>query len=297
MKKKNLINYLRLPNLGLMLTVLFGVQFSLLPYLNLNSILNHLQFSLLAFSMLCLASYGNLQNDYVDVAIDAINQPKKSKFYATFGRKNLLRAYIFLGCLGVLISSLVCIKLSLHFHIFIFVTILGLLHVYNYFLKLSFLLGNICISLLIAYVVLLPFMFVDTANIELNYILWDIPLTYFIASFLFNFLREIVKDIIDRKGDYILGGKTLVLQIGISRCANVLLYFSFACIMVLVLAYYLYFPKNWLSFLGLLIHIIPSFFVGLELQKKEEKIKWHKISNLLKITLLLGSFSLYGFLT
>lgn len=289
------LKYLRLPNLGLMLLVFFGAQYGLLAYLGLESLLQLEDFLILCGAILCLASFGNLHNDYVYLEIDLINKPSKAIFYQDFGVRRMKQYYLFFGSLGVFLSFTLCFKLQLFWHTFLFTGIFVALWGYNKNLKLSFITGNALISLLVALVVLLPLFFIDVENSNFKVNLLAIPFTYFLGSFLFNFLQEIIKDIEDRKGDHAFGGNTMVLQLGRSRSAKLMFYLNFFCVLLVILSYHLYFPKLWSTLLGLVIILLPSIFIGIELQKKEEKINWSNISKLIKVTLLLGSVSLFGF--
>ncbi len=295
MKLINLLKYLRLPNLGLMLLVFGGVQFCLLPYLEVTSVLTTENFIGLSIAMVSIASFGNLQNDDRDLQIDAINQPKKADFYKKIGLHKLRLTYWILGGLGIFVSSWVHLALGFYVHNIIFIGSLVVLHLYNYYFKLSFLVGNLLISSLVALVFIMPFFYTSTSKSELTSNYQGILVTYVIFGFFFNLLREISKDIEDRRGDYFNNAKTMVIQLGISRCVKLTFWLTNFLSIGLVALYYIYFPKNEVSFLFLLSICVLLVFASIELQKKQTKINWKKLSFLLKIVMLLGSLSLYAF--
>lgn len=289
----NTLKYLRIGNISLVILVFLLVQYALLPYLGKTSLLSFEDTLLIIFSLACITTFGNLQNDAKDKIIDEINCPNKSVFYQQNAYFIQPKFYWALGVFGVALGFFVSFKNAAFLGASIFLLAILCLHSYNTLFKKILLLGNIIVSFLVGLIVLLPLFFLeaDIFFYESNPIVW----TYFFVCFFINLQREIIKDIQDRRGDHKVQAKTFVLVVGIERTKKLLLALQSIGVLIMILLYFLFFPKSVAGFIYLFILCTIYLFVLFQTQLKTSTINWNKISNYYKLLLLMGSLSLVGF--
>ncbi|MEM2843369.1 MAG: UbiA family prenyltransferase [Candidatus Bathyarchaeia archaeon] len=140
-------------------------------------------------------------NDYYDLEIDLINEPNRPIPSGVVKPKEALACAFTCVLIGILTS----IMLNLITFI-IALTSLFLMVYYNVKGKKTGLLGNFIVSSCVA----LPFIYGGYAMNKMNLTLWIFALMAFLA----NTGREIVKGVVDVKGDKIKGVKTLAATIG-----------------------------------------------------------------------------------
>ncbi len=142
---------------------------------------------LLIITAVCALGYGNAINDIKDAEEDKINHPGRP---IPKGEVSKTQAVIFATLLALI--SLFTSNIVSFYHCVATLIPLLLLTLYTLFLKGTPLLGNIIISMLVAYT--LVFGGIGSPNVYI------ITVPAFLA-FLLNLCREIVKDMQDRTGD------------------------------------------------------------------------------------------------
>ncbi len=142
----------------------------------------------------CALGYGNVINDIKDAAGDRINHPTRPIPGGVISSK---AALVFASLLAV-VSLISSTTVSLNHGIATLVPLIALT-VYTLFLKGVPLLGNIVISLLVAYTLIFGGLGSTTVTI--------IVVPAFLA-FLLNLSREIIKDMQDKTGDLQTGVTT-----------------------------------------------------------------------------------------
>lgn len=153
-----------------------------------------------------IAAIGNITNDWMDVKQDREN--KKKNIFSKPGNKNKAIILILLLSAAAIVSILRC-RLPEMFAIMASVSLVLLL-LYNAFLKRIALIGNLIIALLTCLI------FVGIDLIAMSRLVYydmgldnkQIELLGFFA-FLTTFIREILKDAEDRKGDLFAGFHTI----------------------------------------------------------------------------------------
>ena len=169
------------------------------PSVHVKTQLSPFLFSILTLTTIFIAAGGYIINDLFDVQCDRINKPLKTLIGNSISKKTGLILYIFFTIIGLVLGIFLSIQTKNQLGFLVFPSIILLLFLYSYQLQKLPLIGNIVISVLVASNILILEMF-DPA-ISFNNTAKQV--TYLFAFFIFevNFLREIIKDIEDLKGD------------------------------------------------------------------------------------------------
>lgn len=272
----------------------FGISTSLTPF----------NFFLLIMATLCIAAAGNIINDIYDVETDFINKPEKIIVGKTISEKTAYNLFISLNVIGVGIGFYLSHAIGKSELFALFVIISALLYVYASYLKQTFLIGNIVISILVALSILIvgifeliPAMTIQNQGIQL--VFFKILLDYAIFAFLINFIREISKDVADIDGDYKSGMNTLPIVFGRERTSKILFILSFIPLGAVI--YYVInnlYTKPVAVIYFLVFIIAPLIYLLILIFNAKTKKDFITISNILKLVMLFGILSilLYKFM-
>ena len=244
---------------------------------SISSILFDFQLFLLILSSSIAIASGYIINNFYDYEKDLINKPIKSKIDKVIRKRTKLSLYITLNFLCIYTSSLVSWRSVLFFTIYIFI-----IWLYSHKLKRILFIGNIVSSLLSV----IPFfiILIYYKNFELIIFLY--------AIFLFQivYIREIIKDLENIKGDFTLDYRTIPVVYG-EKSSKYLLsivsLFTVAIIYILLsgfdtgmMFYYYYFS------------IAVLLFFIIVLWKYDSKKYYNFLHNLLKFLIVLGVLSI-----
>jgi len=244
---------------------------------SISSILFDFQLFLLILSSSIAIASGYIINNFYDYEKDLINKPIKSKIDKVIRKRTKLSLYITLNFLCIYTSSLVSWRSVLFFTIYIFI-----IWLYSHKLKRILFIGNIVSSLLSV----IPFfiILIYYKNFEL------IIFLYAIFLFLIVYMREIIKDLENIKGDFTLDYRTIPVVYG-EKSSKYLLsivsLFTVAIIYILLsgfdtgmMFYYYYFS------------IAVLLFFIIILWKYDSKKYYNFLHNLLKFLIVLGVLSI-----
>lgn len=244
---------------------------------SISSILFDFQLFLLILSSSIAIASGYIINNFYDYEKDLINKPIKSKIDKVIRKRTKLSLYVTLNFLCIYTSSLVSWRAVLFFSIYIFV-----IWLYSHKLKRILFIGNIVSSLLSV----IPFfiILIYYKNFEL------IIFLYAIFLFLIVYMREIIKDLENIKGDFTLDYRTIPVVYG-EKSSKYLLsivsLFTVAIIYILLsgfdtgmMFYYYYFS------------IAVLLFFIIVLWKYDSKKYYNFLHNLLKFLIVLGVLSI-----
>ncbi len=274
------------------------VKYAFLESFGVNFGLTTLQILILILATICIAAAGNVINDIYDVETDFVNKPDKIIIGKSISEKTAYNLFIILNVIGVGLGYYLSQSVGRSGFFSIFVIISALLYVYASYLKQTFLIGNIIISLLVALSIIVVGIFellpvITTENRQTLYTFFKIILDYSVFAFIINLIREISKDIEDIDGDYKAGMRTLPIIIGRERAKNIL--FALSLIPLFVVSYYvinsLY--KNQIAVIFFLVFIIaPLLYISIKSFNAKTKKDYHHISNILKLVMFFGMLSL-----
>jgi len=244
---------------------------------SISSILFDFQLFLLILSSSIAIASGYIINNFYDYEKDLINKPIKSKIDKVIRKRTKLSLYITLNFLCIYTSSLVSWRSVLFFTIYIFI-----IWLYSHKLKRILFIGNIVSSLLSV----IPFfiILIYYKNFEL------IIFLYAIFLFLIVYMREIIKDLENIKGDFTLDYRTIPVVYGEKSSKyllSIISLFTVAIIYILLsgfdtgmMFYYYYFS------------IAVLLFFIIVLWKYDSKKYYNFLHNLLKSLIVLGVLSI-----
>jgi 4-hydroxybenzoate polyprenyltransferase len=267
---------------------------------NITLALTHFQFLLLVLASILLAAGGFVINDIFDQDIDAINKPNKVVVGKYISEEKAYYLYSFCTICGVALGMYVSNVIQKPAFLSLFMFIAVLLYFYASTLKSAPLLGNIVISGLVAFSVLILALFdlypmLNYNDIRNSTIVFSILKDYAFFAFAVNLIREIVKDCEDIIGDKLQNCKTLAVVIGLSKTNKIIAFF-----LVIFAAYLIYHCFNFLMY-GSLIYvtfylfitvIAPMQYCTIQIWNAKESKEYHKISVILKMILFFGILSI-----
>lgn len=248
---------------------------------------------------LFIAAAGNLHNDIHDVEADRINRTSKLST-DNISRHSFIIARNIFGALGVIGGIVYGFYISSIPVILIILLSALILWIYSPWLKSQGLPGNILISLLPAFVVLLlPLAEMDTLSVldasqfgkSVHHFFHIDTAIWFFALFacLANISREIIKDLEDIEGDRIAAYRTLATQKGRKAALLVISLFTLLLNAVIVsFAVYLY--GTGLYFTALYIVLIAVWLLAWDFRnrKARQKEDYHQQSMRMKAIMALG---------
>ena len=162
----------------------------------------------LATSTGIIAGAGYIINDYYDIKIDLINKPDRVVIGKDIARRYALLFHSMLSFMGVALGFLLGWRL-------------GLIHIFSSFIlwwysnslkRLPFA-GNFMVALLTGLSILLVNVLYDLSN--------SFVIFYSLFAFFVTWVREIIKDMEDLKGDNTFGCRTLPIIWGIRKAKMV----------------------------------------------------------------------------
>ena len=249
-----------------------------------------------------IAAAGYIINDYFDLNIDQINKPEKNVFAKTIHRRWAIIWHFGFSLLGILATV---IGVGIHKWYLILANILctALLWFYSTSLKRKFLIGNILISVLTAWTVLILF-FAFTSPREA--IMGNSPATikFFRVSFLYagfafisSLIREAIKDMEDMEGDARYGCRTLPIVAGIRSTKIYVGIWAIVLLAALVILqlYVLQFQWWYAITYSVILVIVPLAYLLYKLPKAASARDFSRLSSLSKLVMLTGIVSMIFF--
>lgn len=255
--------------------------------------IDFLSFLMLSGSTILIAGAGYVINDYFDVKIDNINHPEKMVLEKVIPRKQAIIIHTVLNIIAILMALVVAQKSG---HIsFVLLQIISsvLLWYYSTHFKRQFLNGNLIVSFLTA-LTIIEFVFYEKALHPLVNLYGFIPfhnerylpnpvwvlIVYAFFAFVLNWVREIVKDMEDFKGDEAEGCLTMPIVWGLQksvRFSNVLT--LTALIPLAIINIVLYSRQNWLMGVYLTIFIIAPLISWMIFLPKQATSKHYGLAS------------------
>ncbi len=261
-----------------------------------SSRISNFHFSLLTLVMVFLAASGNLINDYFDVKVDRINKPYRITIGKTLKRRVAMAAHHGLNSMAVLLGIYLGWVEKTWFYAFTPLIIASSLWFYSFYLKKTFLLGNILVALVVSVVPIwtcyelltLPITTPNSLIISMHLFFAAIIIGYTIQAYIISLLREIVKDAEDVEGDKEFGYRTMPIVWGWTKTRIALLTGQLIWLLVLIkIAYSLSVEYTLLSAAAFGILVILPFIMAILCIRKSEIKKAHftRASFWLKMTL------------
>lgn len=291
---------LRPINLILLAVMQLVFHFGFLKLQNIPLALLDWQYILLVVATVCIAAAGYIINDIYDQETDAINRPTKVIIGKHIDEKVANNLYVLLNVIGVGIGFYLSNLIGKPMFAGLFILIAFGLYFYATQLKQNLLIGNIIVAAVLGLSVIIIAIFdlfpvITPYNQPGMQVLFRIILDYALFAFVINFIREIVKDMEDIKGDYNQGMNTLPIAIGVERTKKIVIVLS---ILSLVAILY-YINKNlatngllYATIYGLLCVVGPLLFFIIKLFSAKNSPDFHVLSQVIKLVIFFGIFSI-----
>lgn len=260
--------------------------------------------ALMAASVL-IAAAGYIINDYFDLNIDRINKPDKLVVDKLIKRRWAIIWHLCLSSIGLLLSAWVAWKTRAWWLLPANLFCVAALWFYSTTFKKKLLSGNVIISFLTAWVILVigfltHYLILKNSGIYgAVYASKLMRLTFLYAGFAFttSLVREVVKDMEDIKGDERYGCRTMPIVWGINASkvfAATWLIVLIAAVTILQ-AYILPYRWYWLAVYSALLIWAPLFWLLRKLVKATDSKQFHQLSSALKLIMLTGIVSMLFF--
>lgn len=292
------LRLIRIQNLFLIALVQVLIKYGLFEPLKAATTLDTLNFALLVIATLCIAAGGNIINDIYDVEIDRINKPDKMLVGKSISANQASNLFVALNVIGVGIGFYLSNTIGKPGLSALFIIISALLYIYASYLKSILLVGNLLVSALVAMSLIIVGLFdlmpaITPENQAVQSAIFGIVLRYSLVALFVNFIREIVKDIMDINGDKKGGINTLPIAIGRKR--TLIVVFTLAGILVFGILYYMYeqLYNQRIPMLYFLFTIIaPLLYFCIRTWDAKKTKEYVLLSNLLKWVMFFGICSL-----
>ena len=292
------LQLIRWKNLAMIALIQLLFRYVYFPTFSLDTTLDDTHFGLLVLATICIAAAGNIINDIYDIKADIINKPTKLLITNPKRKKAANYFYIVLNVIGFSLGLYISIKIGNSSFVGIFILTALLLKWYSSYLKKKPLIGNIVVSILISLSILIVGIFdlipaITEENGVRQYHGFYSLVDYAIFAFMFNFLREIIKDIEDVNGDLSLNMETLPILFGRKRTRNITFGLSFVPLILVTLYTFDNFSRLPLVLAYMLIVVmLPFMYFMSKLLYAKKKADYRYLSRLLKVIMLLGIFSI-----
>jgi len=297
---------IRLPNLFFILLTQFLFYYCIIkPVLQdarVSPSLDQMDFFLLVIASVLIAAAGYIINDYFDVDIDQVNKPKKNVVDIIVSRRWAILWHFVLSGIGVLISLYVSWKTGLWYIVIANLGCVFLLFGYSVSLKQKLLSGNVSISLLAAWVVLvlcfsefhLSLRMPDFDLLKAENQIMKLGFLYGGFAFVTTLIREAIKDIEDMEGDMRYGCKTMPIVWGVAATKIYVAVWLVVLVAVLIAVqvYIIRFHWWWPVLYSIILIIFPLVYIFYKLFKTSTSDEFHNLSNLNKAVMLSGILSM-----
>ncbi len=293
------LKLVRFPNLIIVALTQFVLQAVVRHSISSNPptalVLNNLQFAIFVLATLFVTAAGYIINDIYDIAIDAHNKPEHKQIVGRqISRRNATLLYFTLITFGSVLSLEVA-HATYHFdQLWLLPTFIFGLWLYAARLKKSFLLGNLFVAVFCAAVAWIIF-YAQNLNPDtrthLNPNIYNqfrfIFFGYSALAFIATFLREIIKDAEDAKGDAQFGAHTLPIVLGIANTK--IICYVLAFILVASIIYFGFiFEKSPFKFTIWQTSNVFVFYLYRLIYKAKSPENWHIVATFAKIVMLVG---------
>jgi 4-hydroxybenzoate polyprenyltransferase len=249
-----------------------------------------------------IAAGGYIINDYFDLNIDQVNKPDKNVINRIISRRWAIFWHGFLSAMGVL-ATIYAVGWHKVYLILANIVVILLLWLYSTSLKKRLLIGNVVISALTAWTVLIlffaqvPFRGAFGAHDEATTKFFRVAFLYGGFAFVLSLIREAVKDVEDMEGDRRYGCRTMPIMMGLVATkvyTTVWIVVLLGALLVLQL-YVLQFRWWWAVIYSVFFVIFPLIYLFFSHLKARQTSEFAALSRLSKWIMLAGIGSMLFF--
>lgn len=298
MKLVHFFELVRWKNLLILVFVQLLLKYILFNNYNIDTILSNSEFLLFIIAIISSAGSGYVINDIFDIRTDALNKPNKSIVGNKISIRHSIIIYSILVFIALFSGITVSFQVELPIYSVSFLLVVIFLFLYSYMLKGVAIMGNLVVSLLIGFSILITALLdvipaLNDSELMRQLTVIKIIIALAVFSTFINLIREIIKDIEDINGDYNSKLYTLPILIGKKRTNSILLIISF--ILVISLLYIIISNlhlSKYLLFYGTSFLIIPLVYFCYKLYYAKLKSDYTYLSLVLKIIMIFGVLSI-----
>jgi 4-hydroxybenzoate polyprenyltransferase len=262
------------------------------------------QFIFLVLASVVIAAAGYIINDYFDLNIDQVNKPSKVVVSVLINRRWVIFWHMFLSLLG-LFFTVSALPIAQHWHLVLanFGSII-LLWFYSTNLKKQLLIGNVLISLLTAWVLLIiffskyPLQIRDLLLVDHDEVrFFRFTVLYASFAFIISLIREVIKDMEDMEGDRKYGCRTMPILWGVNASKVFVAVWIIVLIATIVIVQFYVLPFGWWhsALYCMLFVVAPLVWIFRKLFKAQSAEDFHKLSSVVKLVMFTGILSMLFF--
>ncbi|MBK8611101.1 MAG: geranylgeranylglycerol-phosphate geranylgeranyltransferase [Chitinophagaceae bacterium] len=304
------LKLIRWPNLLMIAVTQLLFYFSLVEPLaakGINTSFNKFHFLLLIIASVLVAAAGYIINDYFDLNIDQVNKPERTVIDKLIKRRWAIVMHLGFSLAAIVIGFYVDLNSTVFWLGLSNIGVAFLLFGYSISLKKKLLWGNILVSALTGWVVLISFLcyyntftcsgcgesFLDMYNNRFI----RISFLYSGFAFIISIIREVVKDLEDIDGDARYGCKTMPIAWGIPASKVFVAVWLVVLIgMVGIVQFYvLQFGWIWSAVYCIILIILPLLWILRNLMRAQVPKDYRQLSGLIKLVMLAGLLSMIFF--
>lgn len=300
------IQLIRLPNLIFIAVTQLLFQYCIYYPLYKNQIPqgDMLQFLLIMFASVFIAAAGYIINDYFDINIDQINKPDKLVVDKIINRRWAIAWHLIFSFIGILLTAIAVPLFQKWYLVIANIFCVALLWVYSTTYKKSLLVGNIIISLLTAWTVLILFFTklnpsdaLGGGNLIIDAKFFRLAFLYAGFAFISSLIREAIKDMEDLRGDEKYGCRTMPIVWGLNATKIYVAVWLIVLIlmMVIIQVYILQYRWWWPVVFSIGFIIAPLINIFIHLFKAQTPADFHLLSSRIKFVMLTGILSMIFF--
>lgn len=289
---------------NLLFIVITQILYEYCIYLPIYKSHSSQQLGLIILASVLIAAAGYIINDYFDLNIDQINKPDRVIVNNAVSRRWAIFWHLVFSLLGLFFTVL-ALPPSLFWYLILanLLSIL-LLWLYSTNFKKQLLIGNVIISILTSWVILILFFsktplsvnnIISADHMEIR--LFRITLLYAGFAFIISLIREVLKDMEDRVGDARYGCRTMPIVWGlpVSKVFVAVWIIVLAGTLVILQLYVLAYGW-WLSIVYCLLAIVaPLLMVLSKLKAAQTQQDFHLLSRYVKGIMFTGILSMLFF--
>lgn len=278
LKVLSLFSVVRIPNIFLIVLAQYLTSIFILAHQdNPYDVLTDTTLLIIVFCTVGAIASGYIVNNFYDQEKDLINRPQKLMIDHIVSQKTKLWVYFTLNFLVVYLSSFISIRAVAFFLLYIF-----FIWFYSHKIKKLPLIGNLTSALLS----ITPFFAILLYFKNYNALIF----VFGFYLFLVLAIRELLKSLINIKGDLTLNYKTVPVLYGESYTKKVVsVLISINCLVSFTLIYFFELRKMNIFFIGSSVYLIFIFFL---LRKAKDQKDFHLIQNFLKLLIFIGVLSI-----
>jgi len=299
---------IRWPNLFFIVLTQMLFRYFILPFVYRESHqgyegikLSEILFYLLVFASVLIAAAGYIINDYFDENIDQVNKSSKVIIGKFIKRRSAILLHAVFSFVGLLLSIYVGYRLGNVFIPFFNLFAIILLLVYSSTFKKKILIGNIIISLLTAWTILVLTLAEYRFRISPQDIVWQrlLKMSFIYAGFAFiiSLIREVVKDMEDIEGDVRYGCKTMPIVWGlpVSKVFTAVWIVVLAGMLAAIQIYVIQLGWWFSALYSFVLIVIPLVWSLKKLYVANTPGDFHQLSSMIKLIMLAGIVSMIFF--